>query len=126
MTRTTQEAGPKSLGVPLLVIGVGALIVAQLLRGAMNFLRPDYERCFAKEPAGTTMVGENSLVSSADWPLLLPGLECIWYGEGRQTFREFRLEVGPAVVGFAGIGSAVAGAVIRARRAAGRRRQAAA
>jgi len=122
MTSTTHKAGSKSVGVPLLVLGVGALIVAQLLLGATNFLRPDYERCFEKEPAGTTMVGENSLVSSADWPL--PGLECIWYGEGQQTFREFRLEVGPAVIGFAGIGSAIAGAVIRARRAAAWRRRA--
>jgi len=121
MVNSTKERRPKSVGAQLLAFGSIALVLTLLTLANIQFLRPDYERCFEQEPAGT--VGDNSLVSSADLLVPLPGLECIWYGQGNQTFREFRLEFGPAIVGYAGSGIGIAGVIILARGARDRRRQ---
>lgn len=123
MPTTTEPATRKLLGGIALAGGVLIMLWALFQAGISQYGTSVSQICFDSEPAGVTeSMGDNPLYS-ADY-LYIPsfGVECVWYGEILETFRDFRPNGPLTVVAYVGLASVAAGLILFSlrRRATGR------
>jgi len=110
---TTEPATRKLVGGVALAGGVLILLWAMFQAGISQCGTSVSQICYDSEPDGVTeSMGDNPLYSANYLYVPSVGVECVWYGETEETFRDFRPNSPLTIVAYGGLASVVGGVVL--------------